>query len=140
MALRRGCGLLGVVATVTLLCACAAAATSYWAVGPSLGCENPVRGPAQPGWSARTVVSDDLERCYHLYVPRGYDPSQPAPVVVSMHGFLSNPNSHAVISGWHRLADRAGREPDLGREQSEFLPYPDCFQSPEYSNLQPSPV
>jgi polyhydroxybutyrate depolymerase len=108
MALRRGCGLVCVMATVTLLCVCAAAATAYWAVGRSLGCENPVQGPARPGWSARTVVSDDRERCYHLYVPRGYDPSQPVPVVVSMHGFLSNPNSQAVISGWHRLADREG--------------------------------
>jgi polyhydroxybutyrate depolymerase len=108
MALRRGCGLVCVMATVTLLCVCAAAATAYWAVGRSLGCENPVQGPARTGWSARTVVSDDRERCYHLYVPRGYDPSQPVPVVVSMHGFLSNPNSQAVISGWHRLADREG--------------------------------
>jgi polyhydroxybutyrate depolymerase len=105
---RRGCGLVGVVAAVVLLCACAAAATTYWAVGSSLRCEIPEQGPVQPGWSARTVVSDDRERCYHLYVPPGYDPSEPAPVVVSMHGFLSNPNSQAAISGWHRLADREG--------------------------------
>ena len=108
MVLRRGCGPVGVMAAVTLLCVCSAAGMAYWAVGRSLGCENPVQGPAQPGWSARTVVSGDRERCYHLYVPRGYDPSESVPIVVSMHGFLSNPNSQAVISGWHRLADREG--------------------------------
>lgn len=108
MTLKRGCGLFGVMATVTLLCVCAAAATTYWAVGPSLGCEKPTLGAAQSGFSARTVVSDGRQRCYHLYVPRGYDPSQSVPVVVSMHGFLSNPNSQAVISSWHRLADREG--------------------------------
>lgn len=108
MALRRGCGLVGVLAAVILLCVCAAVITAYWAVGRLLGCESPVQGAALPGWSARTVVADDRERCYQLYVPSGYDPSQPLPVVVSMHGFLSNPNSQAVISGWHRLADREG--------------------------------
>lgn len=108
MALKRGCGLFGVMVMVTLLCMCAAAATAYWAVGRSLRCENPARGPARPGWSARTVVSDGRERCYHLYVPSGYDSSQSVPVVVSLHGFLSNPNSQAMISGWHRLADREG--------------------------------
>jgi polyhydroxybutyrate depolymerase len=108
MVSRRGCGLVGVLAAVVLLCVCAAAGATYWAVGSSLGCESPAQGLAQPGWSARIVISDGRERCYHLYVPPEYDPSQPVPVVVSLHGFLSNPNSQAVISRWHRLADREG--------------------------------
>jgi polyhydroxybutyrate depolymerase len=54
------------------------------------------------------VVSDGLDRCYYLYVPPQYDPAQPVPVVFSFHGFLSNPNSHALITGWQRLADEEG--------------------------------
>jgi polyhydroxybutyrate depolymerase len=54
------------------------------------------------------VVSGGRERCYLLYVPPGYDAAQPVPLVVSFHGFLSNPNSQALITGWHELADREG--------------------------------
>lgn len=108
MTLKRRRGLLIVGLAILTLFVCAVAAGTYWGTGPSLRCGNPVQGPAQPGWSARTLVSGDRERCYHLYVPPGYDPAQPVPVVVSLHGFLSNPNSHATISGWHELADREG--------------------------------
>jgi polyhydroxybutyrate depolymerase len=47
-------------------------------------------------------------RCYHLYIPESYDAAQPAPVVVSLHGFVLNPDIQAIISGWHRLADQEG--------------------------------
>jgi polyhydroxybutyrate depolymerase len=107
MTLKRGRGLV-VAVLVILIPACAIAAGTFWAVGPSQSCRYSAQGPAQPGWSARTVVSSGLERCYHLYVPPGYDPLQPVPVVVSLHGFLSNPNSHGQISLWHKLADREG--------------------------------
>lgn len=104
---KRSRILLAVVLAISVLL-CAAASVTYWMVGPALRCELPAQGPAGPGWSARTLVSGSHERCYHLYVPPGYDPAEPAPVVVSFHGFLSNPNSHALISGWHELAEREG--------------------------------
>jgi polyhydroxybutyrate depolymerase len=104
---KRRRGLL-IAAVAILILLCAVAAGTFWAVGRSLSCRHPAQGPAEAGWSARTVASGDGERCYHLYVPPGYDPSQPAPVVVSLHGWLSNPNSHATISLWHRLADQEG--------------------------------
>jgi polyhydroxybutyrate depolymerase len=107
MALKHHRGLV-IVALAILLTACTVAAGTFWAVGPSQSCRYPAQGPAEPGWSARTVVSSGLERCYHLYVPRGYDPSEPVPIVLSLHGFLSNPNSHGQISLWHKLADREG--------------------------------
>lgn len=96
------------IVVATLLLLCIVAAVTYWLVGPSLRCERPSDGPAQPGWSARTVVSDDSERCYYLYAPPDYDPAEPVPVVFSFHGFLSNPTSHALITGWHMLADQEG--------------------------------
>jgi polyhydroxybutyrate depolymerase len=107
MALKDRRGLVITVLAI-LLPACAVAAGTFWAVGPSQSCRYSAQGSAQPGWSARTVVSSGLERCYHLYVPRGYDPSERVPVVLSLHGFLSNPNSHGQISLWHKLADREG--------------------------------
>jgi polyhydroxybutyrate depolymerase len=54
------------------------------------------------------VVSGGRTRCYHLYVPPSYDPARPGPLVLSLHGFLSNPDSQAWISGWHELAGREG--------------------------------
>jgi len=107
MALRHRRGLV-IALLVTLFAACAVAATTFLAVGPSQSCRHPAQGAAQPGWSARTMISSDRERCYHLYVPPGYEASDPVPLVVSLHGFLSNPNSHGEISLWHKLADREG--------------------------------
>ena len=104
---RRGSGM-GVVLILAALCACAAAAGIYWVVGPSPECGNPAQGPARQGWSARSLVSGGRERCYRLYVPADTDPSWPMPVVVSLHGFLTNPNSHAALSGWQELAEREG--------------------------------
>jgi polyhydroxybutyrate depolymerase len=54
------------------------------------------------------VISGGHERCYALYVPASYDPERPAPLVVSQHGFSSNPDSQALITGWQKLADREG--------------------------------
>lgn len=106
---KRRPGLLAVFAIVVLfLCLGAVAIGAFWTTGPSLQCAVPEQGSAQAGWSARTLVSGGLERCYHLYVPPGYDATQPAPVVVSLHGFVLNPDTQAAISGWHKLADREG--------------------------------
>jgi polyhydroxybutyrate depolymerase len=60
------------------------------------------------GWSAQIVESAGSERCYYLYVPPGYDAAEPGPLVLSFHGFSSNPESHALITGWHRLAEQEG--------------------------------
>jgi polyhydroxybutyrate depolymerase len=96
------------VVALAILLLCAVAAGTYWAVGPEPRCALSAQGAAEAGWSARTVVSGGLERCYFLYVPPEYNPAQPAPVVLGFHGFLTNPNSHALITGWHKLADQEG--------------------------------
>jgi polyhydroxybutyrate depolymerase len=84
------------------------AAGVFWAVGPTTDCVRSEPGPAEEGWSSRTIISGGVERCYVLYVPEIYNPEQPAALVFSFHGFLSNPNSHALISGWHELAEEEG--------------------------------
>ena len=106
---KRRRGILTALALIVLfLCLTAAAVGLFLTTGPSLQCELLAQGQAQAGWSAHTMFSGGRLRCYHLYVPPGYDPAQPAPLVVSLHGYLLNPNLQAAISGWHDLADREG--------------------------------
>ncbi len=83
-------------------------AVTYWMVGPAVRCKLPGQGKPDEGWAAWTLISGGRERCYTLYAPPGFDPGQPMPVVFSFHGILSNPESQAVISGWHRLAAEEG--------------------------------
>ncbi len=52
-----------------------------------------------------TLEVDDMTRRYTLYVPTSYDPTQPTPIVLSIHGFASNPNQQATFSRWHERAD-----------------------------------
>ena len=81
---------------------------TYWMVGPAPRCQLPEQASAEASWTARTLVSGGLKRCYYLYAPPTYGSSQPLPVVFSFHGWLSNPESQALISGWHKLAKQEG--------------------------------
>jgi len=54
------------------------------------------------------IVSSGLKREYLLYVPRSYDPSRPAPLVISLHGAGGWPKQQMEVSRWNRLADRDG--------------------------------
>jgi len=97
-----------IVVSAILLLLVAVVIGTYWMVGPAVRCKLPDQASAKAGWSARTLVSDGRQRCYYLYAPPGYDAEQPLPVVFSFHGFLSNPVSQALISGWHKLAAQEG--------------------------------
>ena len=68
------------VVVLCLLLLCGVASRFYRGVGPDLRCERPAEGLAQPGWSARSLVSGGLKRCYYLYVPPQYDPARPTPL------------------------------------------------------------
>jgi polyhydroxybutyrate depolymerase len=98
--------LIAVLAILILLVVVAAG--TYWMVGPSVRCALPDEATAEAGWTIRTVVSGGVERCYYLYAPPDYDSAQQLPVVISFHGFLSNPESHGLITGWHKLAAQEG--------------------------------
>lgn len=50
----------------------------------SPGCD-PAR-PAEPGISEETYDHSGFERTYLLSIPEGYDGTEPAPVIVNMHG------------------------------------------------------
>ncbi len=55
-----------------------------------------------------SIVSSGLEREYLLYVPRSYDRSRPAPLVISMHGGAMWPAAEEETSQWNRVADEYG--------------------------------
>ncbi len=56
----------------------------------------------------RTLNSDGRDRSYRVYVPASYDPTQPTPLVLSLHGFASNPRQQEGFSNWDMLADAEG--------------------------------
>ncbi len=55
-----------------------------------------------------SLVSSGEKREYLLYVPRSYDPSKPAPLVISMHGAGGWPVQQMEMSEWNRVAEKEG--------------------------------
>jgi polyhydroxybutyrate depolymerase len=55
-----------------------------------------------------TLTSDGVKRSYRLYVPKSYDPSKPAPLVLNFHGYGSNALEQESYSGFKPIADKAG--------------------------------
>ena len=57
---------------------------------------------------AGTIVSSGDTREYLLYVPPSYDPSKPAPLVISLHPAMSWPAAQMEFSRWNTVADEHG--------------------------------
>jgi len=49
-----------------------------------------------------------LARSWIVYVPSTYDPTTPSPLVLNLHGRLSNAASQAYTSDFNRIAEREG--------------------------------
>jgi len=94
-----------IISALALVILCVTVVVTYYEVGPDLRCNLPSDGSAGEGWSAHRISSSGNQRCYFVYYPPNLDRDQPVPIVFSFHGFLSNPNSHALITSWHKLAD-----------------------------------
>jgi len=74
------------VALASLAMTVGAASAENGMPGPSMGCGNPV--PIEPGRSVSAALEvDGLDREYRLHLPVGYDSSQPAPLVLVIHGY-----------------------------------------------------
>ena len=63
--------------------------------------------------SAQQVINSTLShggitRNYILFVPASYDPSTPAPLVFSFHGYSSNAALNMNYTGFTAIADTAG--------------------------------
>jgi polyhydroxybutyrate depolymerase len=54
------------------------------------------------------LISAGENRTYLLYVPKSYDPSRPAPLVITIHGFAQWPAHQMNISRWNELAEEYG--------------------------------
>jgi polyhydroxybutyrate depolymerase len=56
----------------------------------------------------RTLLYDDIERQYSLYVPPGITDLDNVPLVVNMHGLTSNRGSQMAWSAMNKVAEREG--------------------------------
>ena len=54
------------------------------------------------------VTSAGQTREYILYVPKSYDRTKPAPLVISMHGAMNSPSFQMQVSQWNTTADENG--------------------------------
>jgi polyhydroxybutyrate depolymerase len=63
-------------------------------------------------WTAETttvtLTSSGEDRSYQLYVPSKYDHLKPLPLVISLHGYSSNPSDMIYTTRWNDLADSEG--------------------------------
>jgi polyhydroxybutyrate depolymerase len=61
-----------------------------------------------PGDHTRTLMMGEQKRTYLVHVPKGYDPKNPAPVVLALHGALMNGPMMVWFSGLNKTSDDAG--------------------------------
>lgn len=54
---------------------------------------------------AGAIFSGGVNRQYFLHIPIGYDENTPLPLLISYHGFTSNPFENAQRTGFSELAD-----------------------------------
>ncbi len=63
-------------------------------------------------WTAETttvqLTSSGENRSYDLYVPKSVNPSMPAPLVISLHGYSSKPSDMIYSTRWNDLANGEG--------------------------------
>lgn len=58
----------------------------------------PVDALAAGQYDTLEIEHDGVMRSYNLYVPAGVDGSQPIPLVLNFHGYLSNPGQQQAFS------------------------------------------
>ena len=103
---KKNCLGLLIPTTVIIICLiCVFTALIFKVLSPASACQQPGKNSSQPGTSARVITSGGEERCYLLYIPPNYDPSNPIPIVISFHGVASSPELHAGITRWNEIAD-----------------------------------
>ena len=64
--------------------------------------------PVGPGDHSRTLDHDGRTRTYIVHVPPKYDPKQPTPVVLALHGGGSNAEQMVRFCGLNAKADKEG--------------------------------
>ena len=64
----------------------------------------PIGITGEPKTVKENLAVDGKKRTYYLYVPEGVSQSQPAPLLVLLHG--SNRNGNSLVEKWKSLADK----------------------------------
>jgi len=73
---------------------------------PTITC--PASESVTTGLQELNFTVDEVARSAFIYVPQSYDPTTPAPLVLSFHGFASMPLQQRRFSAWDALADEHG--------------------------------
>jgi polyhydroxybutyrate depolymerase len=93
---------------VTLLLISVTCLFVFLAMNPYTACVGSNSETPRPGTSARSLVSADLQRCYLLHIPPGYERGQSLPLIISLPGFTSNPTGQEYLTRWNEVADEEG--------------------------------
>jgi len=54
------------------------------------------------------ITSSGNNRKYLIHIPESYNPGQPTPLIISIHGFVQWPANQQSVTGWNRVADENG--------------------------------
>ena len=112
----------------TTIIALALAALAIVAAPPSLAGAKPARGHVHPF----VYGSGADEHPYLVYIPTGYKPSRPAPLIVMTHGCQTTARQQMRANLYNRLADRKGFivvYPDVNAEEvAQPGPLARCWQ------------
>ncbi len=79
-------------------------ASLLWGVGPTLACYLPTKDTLKPGMNVLRIESEGRQRCSLLYLPPDYEDGRTLPVILSLHGFASNPHGQRAFSQWEQVA------------------------------------
>ncbi|MCJ7568494.1 MAG: hypothetical protein MUO58_13220 [Anaerolineales bacterium] len=93
---------------VTLLLISVTCLFVFLAMNPYTACVGSNSETPRAGTSARSLVSADLQRCYLLHIPPGYERGQSLPLIISLPGFTSNPTGQEYLTRWNEVADEEG--------------------------------
>lgn len=67
------------------------------------GCEG---AAVAPGVQTNVAIEfGGTSRSYDLFIPTGYDPSTPAPLVLNFHGLLGSPSQQSALSQFNLVAE-----------------------------------
>ena len=61
-----------------------------------------------PGDHLFTLQNDGMERVYHVHVPAGFNPTQPAPLIMHLHAVTLNGHFHPMYTNMNFAADPRG--------------------------------
>ncbi len=84
----------------------------------------------------KEVLADGKEDIWYEYVPKGYDPSEKVPLIISFHGGLMTGWGQAIYSSWTMVADRDNVIVVFPNAHSGRMWTIECTEEEEKANLE----